>query len=88
MAKVTKKQLVAKIRELLNSLNTSKDGCVNIQSIPNIAWVGYNQVMKRKPLGGVLYRNYRVGLYSKEVSIDELIAIADELTLRLENMNN
>ena len=79
MTKVTKKQLVAKIRGLLNSLNASKDGCVYVQSIPNITWVGFNQVMKRKPLGGALYRNYRVGLYSKEVSIDELIAISNEI---------
>ena len=77
---MSKKELVNKIKEQLSTLNTKKDSCVNLKNVPDCSWVGYTQVLKRKHIGNTLYKLYRVRLYSKDVSLEELELIHNELS--------
>lgn len=85
---MTKKELVQRIKGLLHNLNTPKNGCQNIYYLSNVSWVGYNQVCKREHLDGALYRNYRVKLYSKHMSLDDLWTIHNELRHRIKTLKN
>jgi hypothetical protein len=76
---MTKKELVEEIRGLLEKKGIKKDGCFIINTIPDIGWVSYDEVLKREHVKGVTYRNYRPKLYSKDVSLNDLCAIRHEL---------
>ena len=84
---VAKKQLVEKIKALLDRLNIIKDGCANINQC-DIMWVSRTQVLKRKCLSGNLFRNKRYPLYSKQVTKDELELILSNLESQKENESN
>ena len=76
---LSKKELVNDIRERLDALNTPKDGCQNLDDVPNVTWVSRDEVMTRTHLHGVLYKNRRYKLYSKDVSWEQLMQIRDSL---------
>lgn len=85
---MTKKSLVQEIRDKLTILKVSKYGCSNINTITNMNWVGYGQVSLSEHIGGALYRNYRLPLYSKGVSLETLIAINNELGSKIKEWEN
>ena len=85
---MTKKSIIALIHENLKALNITKNGCANIDSIPDMNWVGYTQVCMREHINGALYRNYRLPLYSKNVTKEMLLAINSELTSKADYYKN
>ncbi len=82
---MTKKQIVGEIQEKLKTLGVKKNGCVSIDTLTDVHWVGYKQILLREHIVGALYRNQRIPLYSKGVSLEELLAINKELEDRIVN---
>lgn len=78
--KVTKKELVSDIIELLKKLGLEdKYDAVYLHKVPNISWVSYRRVLKRTKIASCVYQNSQPNLYSKEVSVENLLAIRSEL---------
>lgn len=84
---MSKKELVRKIKDLLTQLGIEKACSVGIYWLDDIEWVSYSQVLRKRRLPNYNngYQLYREKLYSKDVNIDELWQIHNELKQRLEN---
>ena len=80
---MSKIAVVKQIKEKLNALGVSENGCHNLNiELSNgnkISWVSRTQVMLNVPLGGALSKNRRYPLYSKVIDSSLLNIINDNL---------
>lgn len=82
---MTKKAIVKEICDRLTELGVTKDGCFGLNvNLPNgnrLNWVGYRQVLigiKDPHMANVFWVK-RFPLYSKEINLDLLNLIKNEL---------
>ena len=80
---MSKIAVVKQIKEKLNALGVSENGCHNLNiELPNgnkINWVSRTQVMVSIKIGSATYKNIRNPLYSKAVNLELLNLINENL---------